>query len=125
MQRNTLREHLCVGECYDQGQQVTPHKSMAALCDLALRGELLLAGVRHMNLWRFLLSTLRYCVAVPFLRFLLFQRFDLWHARLSLSALLLFGSGGNPKRNAAPSFKRAEVIPCFNPQNLRLKTSFV
>jgi len=66
---------------------------LAALCDLGIRSELLLSGVRNSASLRFLLPTLCYCAAIPFLRFLLFQRFDLWPALITLSALLLFSSG--------------------------------
>lgn len=65
---------------------------LAVLCDLGIRGELLLTGVRHTKSFRFLLPTICYCAAVPFLRFLLFQRFDLWPALVTVSALLLFWS---------------------------------
>jgi hypothetical protein len=67
---------------------------LAALCDIGIRGELLLAGVRrHSESLGFLLPTVCYCAAIPFLRFFLFQRFDLWPALVTVSALLFFSSG--------------------------------
>jgi hypothetical protein len=63
---------------------------MAALCDLSIRAALVLAGVRYAKSLRSLLPLICYCAAVPFLRFFLFQRFDLWPAFICVTALLLF-----------------------------------
>jgi hypothetical protein len=66
---------------------------LAALCDILIRGALFFVGLRYANSLRALLPLTCYCAAVPFLRFFLLQRFDLWPALISLSALLLFCAG--------------------------------
>jgi hypothetical protein len=68
-------------------------KMLAALCDLLISGGLFWAGTRQSKSLRSLLPLVCYCVAVPFLHFFLFQRFDLWPALVCVGAILLFCSG--------------------------------
>ncbi len=65
-------------------------RMLAVLCDLLIRGGLFWAGLRYAQGLRSLLPLISYCVAVPFLRFFLLQRFDLWPALICLVALFLF-----------------------------------
>jgi hypothetical protein len=65
-------------------------KTLAVLCDLLIRGGLFWAATRQTKSLRSLLPLVCYCAAVPFLHFLLLQRFDLWPALICEAAALLF-----------------------------------
>jgi hypothetical protein len=72
------------------GNYVDNFMMLAALCDLAIRGGLFWAAMRHGKSLRSLLPLVCYCVSVPFLRFFFLQRYDLWPALICVAALLLF-----------------------------------
>jgi hypothetical protein len=72
------------------GNYVDGFMMLAALCDLAIKGGLFWAAMRHGKSLRSLLPVVCYCASVPFLRFFFLQRFDLWPALICVAALLLF-----------------------------------
>ncbi len=95
--RDTLVEYppyaipiFLVPRMFGSDNYLDAFRMLAALCDLLIRGGLLWAGMRYANPSRSLLPLICYCASVPFLRFFLLQRFDLWPALVCVAALLVF-----------------------------------
>ncbi len=66
---------------------------LAAGCDLLIRVALLWAGIRYTRHLTSFAPLLYYCVSVVFLKYVLFQRFDLFPAVICLATVFLFVSG--------------------------------
>jgi hypothetical protein len=66
---------------------------LALAVDTAIKGLLLLLALRHSKGWRALAPLACYCAGVPFLRFFILQRYDLWPAVLCLAGIWLVCSG--------------------------------
>jgi hypothetical protein len=65
-------------------------KILAVACDMLIMAGLFCAGIWHTRSLRSLLPLICYCAAVPFLKHIFLQRFDLWLALAGVVALLLF-----------------------------------
>ncbi len=98
--RDTLVEYppyaipiFLVPEALGKGNYFDSFKMITALCELLIRGALFFIALQYSKPLRSLLPLICYCTSVPFLRFFLFQRFDLWPALGCVTAVLLFCAG--------------------------------
>lgn len=63
---------------------------LAVACDMLIRGGLFCTGVWYTKSLRSLLPLIYYCAAVPFLKCIFLQRFDIWPSLVCVVAVLLF-----------------------------------
>jgi uncharacterized membrane protein len=75
--------------------------ALAILCDCLIKYLLFIGGVRRPMGLRSFLPLLFYCLAVPFIRYFYFERYDIWPALVCLSAILFFCWGRHATSGAA------------------------